>query len=150
MKSTSATTAKYCVATIAALAVIGMAAASAQSLKLRQRMTSEAADLVKDVDYTNKVCGTSMAVKFDWAAAPGDNLLKYSPQSYCKAALEGIERVCGDAAGKDAVRQKIKSVTCGFGASRTISLKEGAVDYKINFNSVNDADFVFEYLENNL
>jgi hypothetical protein len=143
-------TATYWGAAIAALAVIGIAAASAQSLKIRQRMASEAADLVKDVDYTNSVCGTALAVKFDWANAPAENLLKYSPEGYCNAALEGIQRVCGDALGKDAVRQKIKSVTCGFGASRTILLKDGAIDYKINFDSVNDADFVFEYLQNNL
>jgi hypothetical protein len=150
VKSTSTMTAKYWVATIAALAVIGTAAAGAQSFKIRQRMASEAADLVKDVDYTNSVCGTALAVKFDWASAPAEDLLKYSPEGYCNAALEGIQRVCGDTVGKDAVRQKIKSVTCGFSASRAIVLKDGTVDYKINFNSVNDADFVFEYLQNNL
>jgi hypothetical protein len=148
--STSTMTTKYWVAAIAALAALGIATASAQSLKIRQRMASEAADLVKDADRTNSVCGTSLTVKFDWGGAPGDDLLKYSPQSYCSAALDGIQRVCGDAAGKDAVKQKIKNVTCSFGASRTIALKDGAVDYKINFNSVNDADFVFEYLQNYL
>ena len=38
----------------------------------------------------------------------------------------------------------------GFGAERSISLKDGALDYKINFTSVNDDDFVFEFLQNNL
>jgi hypothetical protein len=140
----------YWVAAIAMLVVLGMAAAGAQSLKIRQRMASQAADLVKDADYTNKACGTTLAVKFDWAGAPEQDLLKYSPEGYCSAALEGIQRVCGDAIGKDAVKQKIKSVTCGFGASRTIALKDGVVDYKINFNSYNDADFVYEYLQEQL
>jgi len=41
-------------------------------------------------------------------------------------------------------------MTCGFGRERTISLKEGSLDYTINFDSVNDADFVYAYLVNNL
>jgi len=137
-------------AAFTALVVMGVAAAGAQSLQIRQRMAAQEADLVKDVDYTNSSCGTKLAVKFNWAGAPSDDLLKYSPESFCNAALEGIQRVCRDEAGKDAVKQKVKTVTCGFGGSRAITLKNGTVDYKINFSSSNDADFVFEYLQNNL
>ena len=149
MYGASTMTATCWTATFAVLAAIGIAGAGAQSLKIRQRMLSETADLVKDADYTNTVCGTALAAKFDWSGAPAEDLLKYSPESFCNAALEGIQRVCSDAIGKDAVRQKIKSVTCGFGTSRAILLKDGAIDCKINFNSTNDADFVFEYLQNN-
>jgi hypothetical protein len=52
--------------------------------------------------------------------------------------------------GQDAVKQKIKSITCGFGPERSIALKDGAIDYKIRFRSGNDADYVFEFLQNNL
>lgn len=150
MKSTPRMDAIHWVAAFTALAVIGTAAAGAQSLQIRQRMASQEADLVKDAEYTNSSCGTKLAVKFNWAGAPSDDLLKYSSEGFCNAALEGIQRVCRDAAGKDAIKQKVKTVTCGFGASRTIALKNGAIDYKINFSSSNDADFVFEYLQNNL
>ena len=62
-----------------------------------------------------------------------------------------MRQVCEQSqVGKDTVKQKIKTFTCGFGPQRTIALKDGAVDYKINFNSSNDGDFVFEYLQNNL
>jgi hypothetical protein len=135
---------------IVALIVLGTAGADAQSLKLRQRMASEAADLVKDAAYTNQVCATSLAVKFDWSGAPDQDITGYSPESYCNAALQGIQQVCGDPIGKDAVKKKIKSVTCGFAAARAIELRDGALDYKINFHSVNDMDFVFEYLQNKL
>jgi hypothetical protein len=34
---------------------------------------------------------------------------------------------------------------------RSVALKDGAIDYKINYRqSSNDADYVFEYLQNNL
>lgn len=139
------------VAWVAAFAAIGMVAAGAQSLKVRQKMASEATELAKDADYTNMVCETTLAVKFDWAGAPTESFSKYSPSGYCNAALEAVRRVCSDTLGKDAVRQKIKKVTCGFGSSRAIELKEdGSVDYKIKFDSSNDADYVFEYLQNNL
>jgi len=62
----------------------------------------------------------------------------------------GIRQVCGNAAGKAAVKEKIRRMTCGFGAERTISLKDGELIYKINFNSSNDFDFVYNYLQHNL
>jgi hypothetical protein len=141
--------AAYWIGTMAALTVLA-ADACAQSPKLRQRMASEETQLVKDAGHTNQVCGTAMKVTFDWAAVPESDLSKYSPQGYCNAALEGIQQVCGDPSGKDAVREKIKRVTCGFGASREIALKNGVLSYKINFRSSNDTAFVYEYLENEL
>jgi hypothetical protein len=41
-------------------------------------------------------------------------------------------------------------VSCGFASSRQVKLKNGTLDYEINFNSTNDADYVFEYLQNQL
>jgi len=61
-----------------------------------------------------------------------------------------MRRVCDSPAGKEAAKQKIKSLTCSFGPQRTVVLKDGAIDYEVNFNSSNDADYVFEYLQNNL
>ena len=59
--------------------------------------------------------------------------------------------MCGDQIGRDAVKKRIKSVTCGFAKARTIDLNDaGTLDYKINFSSVNDTDFVYEFLQNKL
>jgi hypothetical protein len=106
--------------------------------------------LAKNVERTNKKCGSGFAVKFDWTGIPANALNEFSAAGYCDAALEGIRRVCAEALGKDAVKQKIKSMTCGFGGERTISLKDGSLAYTINFNSANDADFVYAYLQNSL
>jgi hypothetical protein len=134
---------------IVAITVLAATAAYAQSLKLQQRMASAAAKLNEDASYTNKTCGMALTATFDWAGAPEDDLFKYSPGGYCNAALQGIERLCREPIGRDAVKQ-IKSVTCGFGASREITLKDGTLDYKINFSSSNDVDFVYEALVNKL
>jgi hypothetical protein len=135
---------------ILVLAAVSVASADAQSLKVRQRMQAQEEALVADAASTNKACGATFPVKFDWAGAPEDKLDAYSPEGYCDAALSGIRHVCDDDIGKKAVLAKIKSMTCGFGPARSIALKDGALDYKINFDSFNDSDYVYEFLQNNL
>jgi hypothetical protein len=136
---------------ILAAVVVQAWVAQAQSLKIRQLMAAYTRDVAQDAEHTSRSCDTNLSVTFDWADAPFNDLLKYSASGYCGSALEAIRRVCGDRIGKDAVKTRIKTVSCGFAASRTIDLKnDGTLDYKIHFDSVNDADFVFEYLQNNL
>jgi hypothetical protein len=52
--------------------------------------------------------------------------------------------------GRKAVVTKIKSMSCGFGPACSLALKDGAPDDKINFDSSNDSDYVYEFLQNNL
>lgn len=135
-------------ATLAVLTTFGVA--NAQSLKMRQLMADQEKQLVDSVKHLNDTCGTNIAVKFDWAGAPQDQLQSTSASSFCSAGLDGVRRVCNTPEGKDAVKQKVTSVTCGFGSERSVSLKDGTIDYKINFSSSNDADYVYDYLLNNL
>lgn len=139
------------IASAAALvAAAAFTSANAQSLKARKSMAEQEKMLVEHVESLNKSCGTTIAVKFDWKDAPAADLEKHSASLFCAAALEGISRTCAEKLGKDAVQQQIKSVTCGFGPERSIAIKDGAVDFKINFSSYNDADFVSEFMQNNL
>jgi hypothetical protein len=140
-----------CSLTIAAmLAIAGTTSARAETLKEKQIQARQETELAKDVEHSNKTCGSSFSVKFDWTNLPAGALEKFSAEGYCDAALEAVRRVCADAPGKDAVKQSIKTMTCGFGRERAISLKDGSLHYTINFDSVNDADFVYAYLLNNL
>ena len=123
---------------------------SAPLSKAEERMKSEAAQLSKHARRTSEVCGTAITAKFDWKNVPAKDLSKFSPSGYCNAALEGIEQVCGEQIGKDAVKAQIKSVICSFADSRQIALKDGLLTYKINFSSSNDMSFVYESLENRL
>jgi hypothetical protein len=140
------------IGTLVAGVTLVAAAAGAQSTKTPQeRMAREAAMLTGPTNATNRECGTAITVTFDWTGVKEEDLSTYSANGWCEATLEGIQRVCSDAPGKEAVKQKIKRVICGFGPERSISLKEdGTVDYKISFRSTNDRDFVYESLENAL
>jgi hypothetical protein len=124
--------------------------ATAATTREKQIQPEQEAALAKNVEQTIEKCGSGLTVKFDWTGVPAGALKEFSASGYCDAALEGIRRVCDDALGKDAVKQKIKSMTCGFGGERAISLKDGSLAYTINFSATNNADFVYAYLQNNL
>jgi hypothetical protein len=136
--------------TAALVAAVAFTSANARSLKARKGMAEQEKILVKHIESLNKSCGTTIAVKFYWKDAPVADLEKHSASLFCAAALEGIGRTCADKLGKDAVQKQIKNVTCGFGPERSVAMKDGVVDFKINFSSYNDADFVHEFMQNNL
>jgi hypothetical protein len=66
--------------------------------------------------------------------------------------LEGVEQVCEDRAGKDAVRAQIRRIICGFAAERAVTLKDGVLDYRIDFHTSHGGEpsIVLEYLQGNL
>jgi hypothetical protein len=140
---------RFAVGLVVAFTVAGAATVHSQSLKERQYFAEQEQELAREVASANERCETKIAVKFDWSGMPPDRGGAV-PYAYCRAVLDGMRRVCGNAMGKDAVKEKIRSVTCGFGSERSITLKDGTIDYKIQFRSANDADYVFEYLQNNL
>jgi hypothetical protein len=137
-------------AIVVAMSAMCATAVNAQSLKDKEYFAAQEKELAGDVPIMNKACDTNIAVKIDWTKPPADR--DHSPSGYCDGgALSGIRRVCESSQlGKDTVKQKIKSVTCTFGPQRTIVLKDGAINYTINYSSSNDADFVFEYLQEHL
>jgi hypothetical protein len=136
----------------AILIAIGATHAGAQSLKDKRYFAEQEAALAKEAAFTSAKCETAVTAKFDWSSPPkAEDRKVYSASGYCGPVLEAMRRICeGSQVGKDAIKEKIKSVTCGFGAERTVALKDGAVSYQIDFKSSNDADHVFEYLQNNL
>jgi hypothetical protein len=140
---------KYPVGLIVLFTVAGAASVHSQSLKERQYFAEQEQELAKEVSFANERCETNVVARFDWSGMPADRKGAV-PYAYCRAVLLGMRRVCEDAMGKEAVKQKIKSITCGFSPERSIALKDGAIDYKIQFRSANDANYVFEYLQNNL
>jgi len=140
---------KYFAGLIVLFTVAGAATVHSQSLKERQYFAEQEQELAKEVSSANQRCETNVVANFDWSGMPPDRQGAI-PYRYCRAVLVGMQRVCENPLGKDAVKQKIKTITCGFGPERSIILKDGAIDYKIKFESANDAAYVVEYLENNL
>src|SRR5262245_36162079 len=110
---------KYVVGLMVLFAIACATTVHSQSLKERQYFAEQERELAKEVSLANERCETSVAVKIDWSAMPADRGGAV-PYAYCRAVLDGIRRVCEDPMGKDAVKQKIKTVTCGFGPERSI------------------------------
>jgi hypothetical protein len=121
----------------------------AQSLKDKEYFAKEDKNLSGYMANLNRTCGSDIIAKFDWSRTPSDRT--YSASSYCNAVLGALSHICGRSQlGKDTVKQKIKSLTCSFGPQRTITIKDGAIDYRINYSSSNDVEFAQKYLEDNL
>jgi hypothetical protein len=117
------------------------------------RSASHQAILSADAGRLNKACGSRTSVRFDGDAVAR---ARQSPSaadralSRCRLALAGIERICADRDSRDAVARDIKSVLCGIVSERTVSLKDGVLDYRINTRKLPPRSFVREYLQNNL
>jgi hypothetical protein len=142
----------YWIGTVAALAVLSSVAAYSQSLKIREQIEKEDKALVEYADKTNQACGTAMAIKFDWKGAKDDDVVKWSVSGTCDHALDGIRQVCATPAGKAAVKEKIKSVTCRFGTAGETTLKDGAFSWNIDFPAGSNtvANSVHKYLQDQL
>jgi hypothetical protein len=139
-----------CVVLVMVFSAAIVATADAQSLKVRERMLDQESELIHDAKSTQRECEANFPIAFDWTSAPEDKLESFSQEAYCDAALTALRRLCGDKLGKKAVQDKIKKVTCGFGTERAVSLKDGALEFKMSYPSTDNADFVYKYLENNL
>ena len=118
----------------------------AQALRPRQEER-----LANDVARTNQKCGSSITVKFDWTGVPARAIKDWYPSNYCGHALDVVERVCADRAGREAVATKIKRIVCGYAVERSISLEDGVLVFKSDLEASSDRrSFIFEYLQNAL
>jgi hypothetical protein len=110
----------------------------------------EEAALADQMAQTNRQCGTSITATFDWTGVSAQEIKARSPSNYCSHALDAVVRVCGDAAGREAVARQIKRIVCGHADARSISLGHGVLEFKSDFRSSGDRGAVFEYLQNAL
>lgn len=101
----------------------------AQSLEVKKMRAGEEAKMSTAVDLTNKRCGTAIKVQFNWAGFDEAASLKTAVAPYCQAALDAIEDLCGDDMGKQAVKEKVKTITCGGAAAPTADLVDGDVKF---------------------
>jgi hypothetical protein len=149
----------------AVMIAIGSTVADAQSLKEKLYFadTEQALATAKLTQRANQKCEVQLAAKIDWTAVPPEFAGKDLPplpdgklrdrghaSSYCLNVFSALEDVCATEPGKTVVRQKVRSIVCGFGPERTIELKDGVLTFKMNVNTYNNDDFIREYLLNNL
>jgi hypothetical protein len=120
-----------------------------QTLIMRTYMPYAQESISKAAARINDLCQSSIRVRLDWSRIQSVTTRNHVPLTYCEHVLDA-ERVCADAAGKDAVRKGITSIVCGFAAGRSISLKEGVLEFNSDFKASDDRSFVFEYLQSHL
>jgi len=108
----------------------------------------EEAALADQVARMNQHCGTSIVATFDWAGIPVQALKSRAPSNYCGHAIDAVERVCVDHAGRDAVARQVSRIVCGRADKPSISLGSGVLDFRSDFQSSGDRGAVLEYLQN--
>jgi hypothetical protein len=130
------------------MAIFGATLAYAENLAEKKKHKEQQEYLQKELDYTNEKCGTKITAEFDWSKSKLEDLDTYSGYGYCESVLDALETVCADDDGKAAIQKDVKKVLCKFGGkgSRSVSLKKGTIEYVIEWDAANSADFVKEYL----
>jgi hypothetical protein len=110
----------------------------------------EEAALADQVAQINVRCATSVTAQFDWTGVPAPAIKMRFPSNYCGHALDAVARVCADGAGREAVAKHIKRIVCGHASERSVSLENGVLVFKSDFQSSGDRGAVLEYLQNAL
>jgi hypothetical protein len=122
-----------------------------QPLYVQALRPQEEERLAPDVSRTNRSCGTSITVTFDWTGVPAPAIKDGYPSNYCGHALDAVERVCAGRAGREAVANKINRIVCGYAVERSVSLEDGVLVFKSDFQATDDRrSVIFEYLQNAL
>lgn len=131
----------------------GAAAASAQSLEIRNRLATEEAELASKAALTDKTCGTQLKTTIDAGSFDPDEFLQKSSVSWCTAALDAMENVCtASAIGKEAIAKSVKSLTCSAAAAVSVELSNGNLKYAFPFSSASNQNMqtIKIYLEKHL
>ncbi|MEI9984403.1 MAG: hypothetical protein WDN69_15035 [Aliidongia sp.] len=124
----------------------------AQSLEARKLHAEQEAQLAAKAELTNKACGFTLKTQIDWASFNADEVLQKSVVSWCTAGLDAMEDLCGEALGKQAVAEKVKSLTCAGGSAVSATLTDGNLTYAFPFSSASNQNklLIRSYLEKNL
>jgi len=122
----------------------------AQSLETRKMRAEQEAALGEQVARTNKKCGTSLTAHIDWNTFDEAEVLTKRVTSWCQAALDAVEDICGDALGKEALTTKLKSITCAGSATPAAVLKDGDLTFSFSLTPNQNKLLVRTYLEKHL
>lgn len=135
-----------------ATALVALATtASAQSLEVKKSRAGEEAKMATTVALTNQRCGgTAIKVQFNWSSFNEAEILKISVAPFCQAALDAIEDLCGEETGKSAIKEKVKTVTCGGAAGPNADFADGNVTFNFALGPNQNKLLVRDMLEKKL
>lgn len=134
-----------------ALGLAGTCQAVAQSLEERRTHAAREGELAQAAAATDRVCGTHLKTGFAWSTFESGQVLTQNVVSWCRAALDAMEDLCGDPMGKEAVSAKVKALTCAGAAAPAASLApDGTLTFSFSLTPNQNKLLVRDYLDKNL
>ncbi|MBN1206460.1 MAG: hypothetical protein JXB05_16350 [Myxococcaceae bacterium] len=116
----------------------------------KEREASGDQGLAETAKELNETCGTKVTASIDWKSVSDDVLKKYSISSYCGNPLVALRRLCDTPGAKRIIQNKVKTLTCQFGAELKLDVQAGAVSWTTAPDSPNQEAFAKKYFEKNL
>ena len=136
---------------MAALAA-GARGAAAQTLGERQTIAAEDAKLAEPLAITNTHCGTDLKAGIAWP-----DFLQHKDKlpfatGDCEAALQAIYLMCNSPVAKQAIAQKVKSLSCVLAdGKQAMSMDQnGVLTLSIDLDGANYSMFVQKWLGDHL
>ena len=120
------------------------------SLEAKKMQAQEDAELTDKLALTNQTCGSHVKAVIDWSSFNEAETLKTSVTPFCAAALDAIEDICSDDLGKQAISEKVKTVTCAGAAAPAASFADGALTFSFSLTPNQNKLLVRDYLEKSL
>jgi hypothetical protein len=134
--------------TLAAVMIAVALPAFADSLAAKKMHAQQEADLTDKLTLTNQRCGSHVKAAIDWSTFSEPDVLKTAVTPFCAAALDAIEDICGDDLGKQAITEKVKTVTCA--SAPAASFADGALTFSFSLAPNQNKLLVRDYLEKSL
>lgn len=136
------------------IAVLMPALSTAQTLQDRLYQKDALAGIQKQLESSNKQCGSSISGEFDWSNVDFERIHreKYTASGECAAAADALYLFCRDKGdlAKEAVKEKIKKLVCKFG-EKNLELKNGVLSFTMSLDDkINQEGYVRKFLLENL
>jgi hypothetical protein len=102
-------------------------------------------------DGFRKACGSKASLTVAWSSVDDEMVKSLSLSSYCGAPLEAMRRLCESAAAKQAIVERVKSVSCKFGAQLALAMEpSGTLAWTTSKDGSNLEEFARDELERSL
>ncbi len=102
------------------------------------------------LESMNKACGTRVTGSIGWKSISDELMKHFSISSYCANPVSALERLCGSGEAKRVIRQKVKQVSCRFGPTLELEVKDGTVRWTTEQDAPNQEEFAAKHFEKNL
>jgi hypothetical protein len=135
---------------LAATLIVIALPAFGESLEAKKMHAQQEADLTDKLALTNQRCGSHVKATIDWSTFSEPDVLKTAVTPFCVAALDAIEDICGDDLGKQAITEKVKTVTCAGASAPAASFADGALTFSFSLAPNQNKLLVRDYLEKSL